>query len=234
LKVRRGIDSTVIPNVFDFASPIPEIDDYNKDFRSALGLREDELFILQPTQILPRKGIEISVDLVHRLKPGQGRLFITHRPEEDEGISYWHWLKREAGLFGVEVILIDHLIGATRAKIDHHKIYSFQDAYLHADLVTYPSLYEGFGNALLETVYFKRPAVVNRYPVYNADIRPLGFDFIELDGFINEDKADQVSQLLEDPDRIRQMTEKNFSIAEEHFSFEVLEKQLSALIASFS
>ena len=233
LKVRRRIDSTVIPNVFDFASPIPGIDGYNQDFRADLGLGDNDLFILQPTQILPRKGIEIAVDLVSRLNPGKGKLFITHRPE-DEGIAYWHWLKREAGLFGVEVVLIDHLIGTERAKINHHKIYSFRDAYLYADLVTYPSLYEGFGNALLETIYFKRPAVVNRYPVYSADIRPLGFDFIELDGFINENKAEQIRQLLKDPDRIHEMAEKNYRIAQEHFSFEVLEKQLAALIASFS
>jgi hypothetical protein len=56
LKVRRGIESTVIPNVFDFASPAPVVDDYNRDFRSTLGLAERDLFIFQPTQILPRKG----------------------------------------------------------------------------------------------------------------------------------------------------------------------------------
>ena len=48
------------------------------------------------------------------------------------------------------------------------------DAYLAADLITYPSLYEGFGNALIEAIYHGKPVVVNRYPVYVADIAPLG------------------------------------------------------------
>jgi glycosyltransferase involved in cell wall biosynthesis len=124
------------------------------------------------------------------------------------------------------------MIGTDRTKINGHKLYAFGDAYLHADLVTFPSLYEGFGNTLLETIYYRRPAVVNRYPVYNADIKPLGFDFVELDGFIDEEKAGQVRQLLDDPDRVHDMTGTNFRIAQEHFSFEVLQNRLAALIPS--
>ena len=37
-----------------------------------------------------------------------------------------------------------------------NKVYSLWDAYIYADFVTYPSLYEGFGNALLETIYFQK------------------------------------------------------------------------------
>ena len=61
------------------------------------------------------------------------------------------------------------------------KVYTLWDAYVHADFVTYPSLIEGFGNALLETLYFRLPALVNRYAVYAADIAPQGFDLVEID-----------------------------------------------------
>ena len=60
--------------------------------------------------------------------------------------------------------------------------HTLHDAYLAADLITYPSLYEGYGNALLEAVFYGKPVVVNRYPVYVADIAPLGLSFIEIDG----------------------------------------------------
>ena len=149
LKARRGIDSIVIPNVHDFNTPPPGIDEYNKDFRKTLGISEDDLFILQPTRVIQRKGIELAIELVRRLSYSNPGLHITHR-SDDEGLSYWHWLKREAKVMGVQIELIDHLIGQSRAQIKNHKIYSLWDAYIHADLVTYPSLYEGFGNALLE------------------------------------------------------------------------------------
>ena len=40
--------------------------------------------------------------------------------------------------------------------------------------MTYPSTYEGFGNALLEAIYFRVPVVINRYSIYVQDIEPKG------------------------------------------------------------
>ncbi len=233
LKDRRSIDSIVIPNVHDFATPPPEIDAYSRDFRESLGLTEDDLFILQPTRVIQRKGIEMALELVHRMGLGvQARLFITHRAH-DEGLEYWRWLKREAGVMGVDLRLIDHIIGSERTKANGHKIYSLWDAYPHANLVTYPSTYEGFGNALLEAIYFKRLIVINRYPVYNADIGPLGFEFIELDGFVDDSAVDKTKELLGEPDQIEAMAEKNYALAQEHFSFDVLGKKLKEVISNF-
>ena len=232
LNARRGISSVVIPNVLDFSASPPKFDDFNKDFRSDLGLDKDDLLILQPTRVIQRKGIEMSIDFVKRLDGDKPHLYITHRAD-DEGLSYWRWLKREAAVMNVDVQLIDHVVGAQRGKINDHKVYSLWDAYLNADLITYPSLYEGFGNALLESIFVKKLTVVNRYPVYNADIKPLGFEFIELDGFVNENSVLQARELLSSPDRVKEITDKNYHLAQEFFSLEVLEKNLKELIAIF-
>jgi glycosyltransferase involved in cell wall biosynthesis len=232
LRARRSIESVVIPNVFDFATPTPPIDDYSKDFKKKLGLHDNALFILQPTRVIQRKGIELAIELVHRMNLPDPYLFISHR-SDDEGLSYWHWLKREAYAMNVEVNLIDHLVGTERTRKNGHKYYSLADAYLNADIVTYPSVYEGFGNALLESVYFKCLTVVNRYPVYNADIKPLGFEFIELDGFVNDVSVEKACELLDDQERTKAVTEKNFEIAREHFSLEILDKKLTETLNRF-
>jgi glycosyltransferase involved in cell wall biosynthesis len=212
--------------------PTPSIDNYSKDFRKKLGLKKNALFILQPTRVIQRKGIEMAIELVHRLNLPDPVLFISHR-SDDEGLSYWHWLKREAYAMNVNVNLIDHLAGSERTHRNGHKYYSLADAYLNADLVTYPSLYEGFGNALLEAVYYKRLTVVNCYPVYNADIKPLGFEFIELDGFVNDISVESVCELINDQEHVKSITEKNFEIAREHFSLEILEKKLTETLNQF-
>lgn len=232
LNARRGISSTVIPNVMDFSSPPPEIDDFNRDFRADLGLQKGDLFILQPTRVVQRKGIEMAIELVKRLDLPKSILFISHR-SDDEGVSYWHWLKREATVMDVGVQLIDHMIASTRGRLNDHKLYSLWDAYLNCDLVTYPSLYEGFGNALLESVYVGKLTVINRYPVYNADIKPLGFKFIELDGFVDDNSVEETRLLLDSPDEVAKITKKNYQIAREHFSLEVLESKLKELISNF-
>ena len=232
LKTRRGIDSIVIPNVMDYDTPPPGVDEYNRDFRQVLGLEPDDVFVLQPTRVVQRKGIELAIELVRRLEMPNAHVYITHSAT-DEGLEYWHWLQREARLMRVDLQLIDYLVDVHRRLEDSHKIYSLWDAYIHADLVTYPSLYEGFGNALLEAIYFKKPIVVNRYPVYNADIRPLGFEFVELDGFVDDRAVEETRALLADPEEARRRAEKNYEIAREHFSFRVLEEKLTEILASF-
>ena len=232
LRSRRGIDSEVIPNVHDFATPPPPLDTYSEDFRNTLNLEPGELFILQPTRVIQRKGLEMALGLISRLDTPKKQLFITHRAS-DEGLEYWHWLKREAGMMRVTLKMVDHLIGTERCNTNGHKIYSLWDAYPHADLVTYPSIYEGFGNALLEAIYFHRLIVINRYPVYNADIGPLGFEFVELDGFVDDAAAQQTQTLLADPDRVKAMAQKNYELALEHFSYSVLEKKLRTVLDNF-
>lgn len=232
LETRRGIRSTVIPNVHDFATPPPGIDDYNRDFRQTIGLAPEEPFVLQPARVIARKGIELAIELTGRLGIDRPRLFITHSAG-DEGLAYWNRLQGEAQRWGVELRLVDHLIGAGRSTQEGRKVYSLWDAYPHADLVTYPSLYEGFGNALLETIYFRRLAVVNRYPVYVADIGPLGFEFIELDGSVEEAAVEQTRRLLADKDTASAMAETNYRLAREHFSLERLEILLAKLIQNF-
>ena len=39
--------------------------------------------------------------------------------------------------------------------------------------------------------------------------------------------------LLDDPEQVQTMVEKNYAIAQEHFSLEVLESKLKELIADF-
>jgi hypothetical protein len=53
----------------------------------------------------------VPLELVTRLDLPSNRLFIMHRAH-DEGLEYWHWLKREAGVMGVDLRMIDHLVGA--------------------------------------------------------------------------------------------------------------------------
>ena len=108
--------------------------------------------------------------------------------------------------------------------------HSLHDAYLAADLITYPSLYEGFGNALLEALFYGVPVVVNRYPVYVADIAPLGLKLIEIDGEITGATVAAVRSLLANPDRIRAHARHNFEIARRHLGYGVLRRRLGRLL----
>ena len=63
---RKGIASTVVPNIFEFDEEWT-VDDYNRDFRQTVGLNDSDIVILQGTRVVQRKGIELAVDFVKAL-----------------------------------------------------------------------------------------------------------------------------------------------------------------------
>jgi glycosyltransferase involved in cell wall biosynthesis len=233
LALRTGISSTVIPNVLDFDNP-PQIDTAASEaFRSRIGLAEDEKIILQPTRIVQRKGIEHAIELVQDLKDARYKLVISHSAG-DEGYEYADWLTNQAKEHGVDLILVDMevtdpLKDTGRGNWD----YSLWDIYPHADFITYPSLYEGFGNAFLEAIYFKKPLLINRYDIFVRDIEPKGFDLIVMDGFLTEKNVHQVREILESDERRRQMVSHNYAVARRHFSYAGLRRYLMMLITNF-
>ncbi len=231
LALRTGISSTLIPNVMNFENPHPPIDEYNSNVREELGIAEDELFVLQPTRVVQRKGIEHAIELVARMKR-KSVLVISHA-SGDEGYEYEQRVKEFADLLKIRALFVDHRIGDSRGTTkDGKKIYTLEDIYPHADLVTYPSLQEGFGNAFLEAVYFKKPILVNNYSIYSYDIKPKGFEAIEMDNFISDKTVSEMNALLDNPGRIKKITEKNYELSLKYYSYTVLEHKLKEIVSN--
>jgi glycosyltransferase involved in cell wall biosynthesis len=232
LALRTGISSTLIPNVMDFETPAPGIDEYNADVRQVLGVADDELFVLQPTRVVQRKGIEHAIELVSRLDR-KAALVISHA-SGDEGYEYQTRVKEYAEMLGIRAIFVDEIIADSRSRLrDGRKVYSLQDVYPHADLVTYPSIFEGFGNAFLETVYFRKPIVVNNYSIYSHDIKPLGFKVVEMDDFVSAETVRMTQKVIDNPELAAEMVELNYELALKHFSYTNLEKKLWYIARSF-
>lgn len=228
---RKGVSSTLIPNVMHYENEHMGIDSYSADLRQTLGIGEDEVFILQPTRVVQRKGIEHAIELVQRLE-NDAILVISHA-SGDEGDEYEQRIREYAKLLNVRTLFCDeHFDEFRRIEPDGRKIYSLSDAYPHADLVTYPSVFEGFGNAFLEAVYFKKPIVVNNYSIYATDIKPLGFDVIEFDDFVTEETVRKTDELLQNPKMVEEMVHTNYKLALQYFSYRVLWRKLDNLIAN--
>lgn len=230
LRDHLGIDAVVVPNVFDFAVPPPGIDIYNADLRQAIGLTPDNILILQPTRIIARKGIELAIELVGRLDDPRCKLVLSHASDVDP--VYLAQLNALAEKWDVDLrVPIEH-IDSVRSTRDGRKIYGLWDVYPHADFVTYPSLYEGFGNALIEAIYFRLPVFLNRYSVYVEDIAPLGFEFVEIDGVVTDEAVEAVRGLLRPSPARQAMVDKNYALAAEHFSYRAVERALKPLLAA--
>ncbi|MDT8381563.1 MAG: glycosyltransferase family 4 protein [Brevefilum sp.] len=262
----KGLSSKIIPNVFDFDGPDWVVDDYNQDLRQAIGLDAGDICVLQATRIIPRKGIELAIDAVKALnEPGRrailqarglydGRAFkeknkivlvLAGYDRDDPTGVYLQKLKTKAKDLGVDLRHIDSIIGPERCTDAGSKTYALWDTYAVADFVTYPSLWEGWGNQLLEAFRAKLPILMFEYPVYLQDIKDRGFDVISLGSQITgrdqrdlvqvpdaiiQQAADHFVTYLTSRSAREEMVNKNFNIAESHYSYKVLESQLNELL----
>lgn len=229
LALRTGASSMLIPNVMDFDNPPQPSDGYAQDLRARFGVGEGEYLLLQPTRVIPRKRIEFAIELSRRL--GMNCVLLISHGAGDEGTAYERYLREYAELISARVIFGAEHIGYHRGKTPQgEKIYSLADAYQQADLVTYPSTVEGFGNAFLEAIYYRRPIVLSTYEIFRTDIQPKGFKVIGFGDFITDDTVRQAEQVLQNPQWATEMTEHNYELGRRYYSYRILEARLRVLI----
>jgi glycosyltransferase involved in cell wall biosynthesis len=255
---RKGIQATIIPNVFDFEAPPWVPDEYNCDFRARIGLKEDDIMILQATRIVTRKGIELAIEFVKALgnptrrsqfkKKGlyDGRKFddnsrivlvLAGYALDDVTGRYKSLLTHKARELGVEIVFIEDIVGESRETRGDKKVYSLWDTYVFADFVTYPSLWEGWGNQLLEALKAKLPLMLFEYPVYEVDIKDNDFRVVSLGnqisgrdehGLVTIDPeiiaktADQAVEFLTDAELRQETVDHNFRMAKRYYSMDAL------------
>ena len=237
LALRTGISSLIIPNVLDFENPPRVQVKRTEAFRESIGLEPRDFMILQPTRVIQRKGIEHAIELVKEMRGPRYKLVISHEAG-DEGYEYAEWLKEEAKGHGVDLRffnaeMVDPLSDNNHNNRKQKQMFSLWDVYPHADFITYPSLYEGFGNAFLEAVYFKKPILINRYSIFVRDIEPRGFDLAAMDGIVTRKVVGKVQEILENRERMQKMVNHNYDIALRHYSFAVLQRWLKTILVNF-
>lgn len=230
IALRYGVASRLIPNVMDFDAPPPASDSYADSVRADFGIAPGEYFFLQPTRVIQRKGIEHAIELMRRLDL-PAKLIISHAAD-DEGTDYEQRVREYARLLDVTVRFESDLVQDQRGlTADGRKVYTLGDVFPQADMVTYPSAIEGFGNAFLEAVYYRRLILVNNYSIYEVDIKPKGFRTVWFDGFISKSTLEAVRHALQNPGQAQAWAEENYQLARRYFSFTVLERRLESIVA---
>lgn len=169
---------TVIPNGVNVEDYL-KIDETTKMLMKRLGLSFNDFIIVTPVRVLPRKNIELALDVVHELIHISGKrrikLLITGPPSADpESLAY------EAKLRGIikmrrmqDSVIFCHDLISFKRQISNNKIvkWSVADVYNIADLIFIPSKEEGFGLPVIEAGAARKPVFCSRIPPFQELIR---------------------------------------------------------------
>lgn len=194
----RNIEATTIYNGFNV-----DVELGDRDLtRNRLCISEEMLLVAHPVRAIERKGIHQAISVTEYL---EGTYWISG-PSED---GYGPKLATE--------------LSSANCPVIHSSIENRSDIYAAADLIAFPSTWEGFGNPPIEAAIYRRPVFVGNYPVAD-ELRGLGFHW-----FASED-TEAMSERLKDPAGLNNLLEHNYQIASRELSFEKMAQRLENLI----
>jgi glycosyltransferase involved in cell wall biosynthesis len=239
----------------------PAQDPYNQSFLKDIGLTDliesggyslkDTVILLQHTRIVPRKKIEVALDLAFELeerfvKEGCRKcialLISGHSGDEQvkykEFLTEYFHIKRETDPNSrVFMIFGENYILSHRDIIVDKKYYNFFEipAVVAAlgGIGTYFSETEGFGNNLLEMIAAGLPVVINRYGIYQSDLEPLGFNLPSIeDTMLDPALVETTYRLVMDLPYRNRLVHHNLSVLSEKLGHRRIAEALNPLISN--
>jgi glycosyltransferase involved in cell wall biosynthesis len=168
----------VIPNGVSVEEYL-KIDEVTKQLMKRLGLSFDDFIIVTPVRVLPRKNIEMAIEVMYELSHLSGnrkiRLLVTGPPGKDQdAVAYEAKLKHliEMRRLHGSVIFCHNLVSFKRQLSNGEVVkWSVADVYNIADLVFIPSKEEGFGLPVIEAGAARKPIFCSRIPPFQELIR---------------------------------------------------------------
>ncbi len=243
---KRRLKADLFADVFDFDQKNPASKKAVQQIREKYKIKNHPL-ILHATRITRRKNIENSLLFSAELQKKIGKKIFLLFPNfvESGDEEYAAKLQQMAKTLNINAIWAqkDFALQRNPAK----GIFSFWDAYDVADIITYTSQWEGFGNQLLEAVFFRKILVLFEYPVFKTDIKKQGYKYISLgDKIIKRSwrrevpkaclasAAEKTAYFLQKKEKWKKIAEKNFCIAKRHHHIKNLELYLKEKLKSIS
>src|SRR3990167_8979362 len=190
----------VIPNGLNIKKFL-EIDDLIWGIIEQYNLTKYYPLILSPVNILERKNLDYSIDIIYHLKKTYPNIcyIITGKTSKHHStLNYYNNLKKKVADLSLtkNVIFFNDFLNRALVRSEIHDLYQL------SDLVFFFSLSENFGLPLLEASLTKTPIFVSNLKVF----REVGGDFIKyLDYKIipAQDAATAVKDFLEKSLRVK-------------------------------
>lgn len=253
LKGRKGIYSEVLFDTFDYNQRPWEKKGSITNYLRGKGINENDIVVLQATRVVRRKNIETSIkyvsELCKRVNELNGKLYngkvfnniknsivlVLSGYVDGGSEQYFEELVKYARELGIKLVYLGD---------DIHKKYELFDIYPYADIITYPSTSEGFGNQLLELIFARKVPILFEYPVFKVNIQNTGLKYVSLgDTFEKDEKGwhiipeeiyskavDKSIEILRKESLYKEITVNNFEMVKIHFGYDNAKRVFEKII----
>jgi glycosyltransferase involved in cell wall biosynthesis len=190
----KSEEITVIPNGINIKEFL-EIDDSVFEVFEKNNLMERFPVILSPVNIIERKNIEFSLDILYHLKkvyPNLAYVLTGKISHHKEGEKYLEMLNRKIEEYSLKnnVIFLNESIKRSLHKSEVHDFYSL------CDIIFYFSKSENFGLPLLEATLTKTPIFLSDLLVFR-EVGGENFSYVDYENTPPEDVAKKIVDFLE-------------------------------------
>lgn len=152
-------------------------DRFTKELMSKIGVGFQDLVMLVPVRITPRKNIELALSVAHELKhlmEGERKLkiLVTGPPDHQAvtmGVKYMEYLVQLVKKLSLEddIVFCNKLLSYDRVAREGRIVkWNIADVYTISDFVFVPSKEEGFGLPLIEAGAARKIVFVSRIPPF--------------------------------------------------------------------
>ena len=179
LQARGYEQATTIHNYFDLS---PQ-DGARTATRAEFGFADDEFVVFQPARAIERKNVPGGLRFAQRLQA----------LDRDRRVRYWLTGPAEDGYAPT----LERLVTRAPLEMTLGRARTAVDAYAAADLVVFPSTWEGFGNPIIESIAARRACAAYPFPVLSellaAGIRVFSTEYPE-----------NLAKFLAEPEHVQQ------------------------------
>jgi glycosyltransferase involved in cell wall biosynthesis len=147
LQARGYEQAATIHNYFDLSQQTGA----RASTRAEFGFADDDFVVFQPARAIERKNVPGGLRFAQRLQ--------ALMPERN--VRYWLTGPAEDGYAPT----LERLLARAPLEMTLGRARSAIDAYAAADLVVFPSTWEGFGNPIIESIAARRACAAYPYPV---------------------------------------------------------------------
>jgi glycosyltransferase involved in cell wall biosynthesis len=179
LEARGYSRAATIHNYFDFSPPAGA----RASTRAEFGFADDDFVVFHPARAIERKNVPGGLRFAQRLQA----------LDRDRRVRYWLAGPAEDGYAPT----LERLLARAPFEMTLGRARNAIDAYAAADLVVFPSTWEGFGNPVIESIAARRACATYPYPVLSellaAGIRVFSTEY-----------PDNLAKFLAEPEDVQQ------------------------------